>query len=106
MSAEVARVLREAADLIEPPGRWTRGWLARDRYGWGVLPLSIHAVCWCVRGAIHRVAPSHDLMLGAVMAAGDQAGTCTLSKWNDAPGRTADEIVAALRAAADEAERS
>lgn len=98
----MARILRKAAALIEPPGRWTQGWLARNRHGEGVAPNSSSAVCWCARGAIERYRGG----VATEEALEAQIGTLAIGAWNDDTQRTQDEVVAALRAAADEAERS
>ncbi|MFA6031846.1 MAG: hypothetical protein WC889_02965, partial [Myxococcota bacterium] len=53
----VADVLERAADLIEPEGAWTQGESARDANGKPLKQGSDHnAVCWCVLGAIGKVA--------------------------------------------------
>lgn len=108
MSAEVARVLRNAADLIEPEGRWTQCAAARDGEGRKVTPGDPRAVEWCGAGAIRRVAGGFgdvsDVAERAMNAWRDVVGHWLVGSWNDDKGRTADEVVAALRAAADEAE--
>ena len=106
MSAEVARVLREAADLIKPPGRWTRGVQARNDVGQPVSPLSPKAHCWCMVGAVRRVAGTNDhLMHGALDQLRANLGLPGPSTFNDARD-SAEPVVARLRRVADEAEAS
>ena len=96
MSAQVAADLRAAADVLERDG-WTRGaWLDEGRR--------------CVAGALTKAVmdlhpddnfdrayqSAHDTLSGHL-------GTAPML-WNDAHGRTAAEVIAALRAAADRAE--
>ena len=105
MSAQVAADLRAAADVLERDG-WTQG--------------DYHASdgCHCVVGAIEVATgywtssrPQHDLSVTArretavdVFEAVLESPADTVFDWNDAPGRTAAEVIAALRAAADRAE--
>lgn len=97
MSKELkpSEVLSQAADLIEPEGRWTQRSVARDAAGNVVHSLQDAAVCWCLVGAVQRVSSRQ--------AVGDEAldyvarlrgGTWS---YNDAPGRTQAEVVQALR---------
>lgn len=105
MSAEVTRVLRAAADLIESEGAWTTGAWARDADGVSVFPDEPSAVCWCAEGAIARVAG--DGLAGQetaeVINAVEQHIGRGIVTWNDTQ-RAARPVVAALRRAADIAE--
>lgn len=103
MSAQVAADLRAAADVLRRDG-WTQGGYKR-------------CGCYCLVGAtvstITDGAFAHPLALQGddewrrysemwdvlQRALGDPPAT-----WNDAVGRTADEVIAALLAAADVAE--
>lgn len=92
-------VLRQAADLIERTG-WCRRAFARDKRRRVVGFYSKDACRFCVRGAIYRV--------GGAGLNGDierllkrHIGTRHISDWNDAPGRTKDEVIATLRRAAE-----
>ncbi len=117
--AEVAAVLRAAADLIEPPGRWTQRFSARDVKGSPAGPTSPEAVCWCAYGALMKV--SIDLRVNDVCAAqsachralslfprpGVPVSYATFSsvpEFNDARGRTQAEVLQLLRKAAELAE--
>lgn len=107
MSAQVAADLRAAADVLECDG-WRQ-----ESYG---SPTG----CKCLYGAIHYVAScgqavsevnmDHDeldqaaRLESAVQLTIGAHGWLETLAWNDAPGRTADEVIAVLRAAADRAE--
>jgi hypothetical protein len=101
MSA-VAKVLNDAADLIERRG-WTTGASARDEQGYVVRVASPEACCWCVAGAVQKVTHDTDLPLTPVWRAlCDWLGLfeiCAIPGWNDRqPGP--EPVIAALRAAA------
>jgi len=89
--ATIAEVLEKAADLLEPEGRWTQ-----HAYGrWNGSGYS----CWCMFGAIDAIAS--DYKIGAQCNnVVDRVVGQGLVDWNDAPGRTQPEVVAALRRAA------
>jgi len=98
----VADILTAAADLIEKPGAWTQGALARHANGNPVGPAEANATCWCLYGALDRVTGVRCYEGAAAdVLAGMLPGT--VSGWNDRTGRTQAEVVAALRAAADKA---
>lgn len=97
-----SEILLKAADLIEQKG-WTRYGYARDEDGNDVNPTSRHAVCFCAIGAIR--ASANDRGLGslsrtAVRFAEDALDCNSLDDWNDEFGRTKEEVVEALRRAA------
>lgn len=95
----VADVLDRAADLIEPEGAWTQGAFARAKDGAPLLGGRCEqAVCWCMWGAVIKAGDGkHSNAIGDLL---DRiTGGATLS-FNDAPGRTQAEVVAALRSAA------
>jgi hypothetical protein len=96
---DVAKVLNDAADLIEPEGRWTRGAYARDVNGEIAIPVSPQACSWCAMGAIRHVAPDERLYALPVLRRylGDE--DIDLTRWNDAQP-TVQYVVAALQAAA------
>lgn len=99
--ATVPEVLARAADIIQQRG-WHQGWFIDRDTG---------AVC-CV-GAIRiaggltatpiydRDAAAHDLVLNARSRMFGHLKR-SVSVWNDEPGRTQAEVVAALRAAAEQ----
>lgn len=99
-----SEVLAKAADLIEPEGAWIQRSYARDRMGHFVDYTSPGAACWCAEGAIFRQIPDADMSdVNAVwrfiaMAEPEAHDT---PYWNDRPGRTQAEVVAALRKASE-----
>lgn len=100
----VADVLDAAADLIEPEGAWGQGAFARGSQGQPIGPFSPYATCFCLRGALVRVGAINARAENspATLALGFNSSSRLVS-WNDAPGRTQSEVVAALRAAATSA---
>lgn len=111
-------VLTTAADYLAEPESWGTGWFitadgsrcALGAITWAVAPddadgdpryhtASIHAAELLARYLISErnvpVAATGDDKLDVIETVGD---------WNDSPGRTAGEVIAALRAAADYAE--
>jgi hypothetical protein len=102
MSLTVREVLLAAAETCERG--WCRGSFALDETGDCVCSSSSVAVAWCVRGAIHRNAPTFALCDAAIDSFQqhlDSAGLGHAMEWNDQSGRTQAEVVAALRAAAE-----
>jgi hypothetical protein len=101
-----AKVLRRAAELIELPDAWIQGASVADESGqtlWCEFG-SPRAAKWCAAGAIntagHQIGVDLATIDAALMALLRSLGGSIL-EFNDAPERTADEVAAALRAAAD-----
>ena len=101
----IPETLNAAADLLTPEGAWTQREYARDALGNRTL-ITLDATCFCVVGAISKVSGLEPVQVersGAnqallkVINHPDDAG---IVYWNDTPGRTQAEVVAALRAAA------
>ena len=99
-------ILNAAADLIERTG-WTQGFSALDSYGDSCYISSPAATCYCAYGAVIK---SHaDLgggrgLLGPafdIFRANAQT-TDGVIDWNDQPGRTKEEVIAALRGASND----
>jgi hypothetical protein len=112
---EVTKLLRDAADLIEPDGKWVQGGLAGDKNGrpldGAVTGADFCGHCWCVVGAIDkawwnaRCVEKLDVSLRASNLAKSHLQTMLGMNpmyWNDLPGRTQEEAVSALRRAAQE----
>lgn len=100
----VADILDRAADLIEPEGAWIQGDWALDAEG---NAAGYHGgVCWCADGAILQVAHSIPGGPDEAWEAFTDAVGVSLIGFNDAPGRTQAEVVAALRAAAEKARQA
>jgi hypothetical protein len=102
----IAEVLTRAADLLEKPGAWTQGAFARDIHGHPIRCESEDAASFCAIGALY------SLRVGSWMADSCERRLSKFKRvemfaeWNDAPGRTQAEVVAALRAAAEKARQS
>lgn len=103
----LAATLNGAADLLAGPGAWMRGAFAATATGRVIGPEERPAVCWCLAGALMRSAPNtgaairDGVLERAHDAVGEVIGTFDLAGWNDAPGRTQAEVVAALRQSAE-----
>ena len=96
MSEAIAQVLERAAARCERG--WCRGVDALDKAGQSVPPESMSATRWCVYGAVHcDTNDSARFMALDFFASHIRA---LISHWNDAPERTQQEVVAALREAA------
>lgn len=89
-------VLRDARDLLNDPARWTQGAHARDHHGGPVGPAANAACAWCLLGALRRVARSASACDAAEDALHYMADIWDLAIWNDHPGRTHADIIAAL----------
>lgn len=106
-----SEVLAKAADLIEPKGAWTRGAFSRKsaRHKGKRRYVPFHeARCFCVLGAIAHVLGGNADETRAVNSDAaryldrlSEIGREGPVSFNDAPGRTQAEVVAALRKAAD-----
>lgn len=95
-------VLLKAAALVERG--WCQGHYALDDHGNPAL-VEDDASCFCAEGAIiaaGRTDSGSDFM-ETVRVLGRAIGVheSKIIAWNDAPGRTQAEVVAALRAAAE-----
>lgn len=98
----IARVLTAAADLLERKG-WTKGEYAKAKDGQGCDALSRRAECYCVAGAIHRVARSLDYSRRRVIENAVERHlrlpAYSITDWNDSR-RSAKTVIRALRSAA------
>lgn len=117
MSAQIAADLRAAADVLERDG-WTQGSFHRL--------VDEGRICHCAEGAIAVASGRHEDVRpdpvsnsmvdwkpntdasarhwDALDALAEVIDAHNIPSWNDTPGRTADEVIAALRAAADAVE--
>lgn len=59
--------LIDAKTLITPPDNWVVGDGARDKQGYRVDVTSSGAVCWCMAGAIAKMANINDWVLASQM---------------------------------------
>jgi len=73
---------------------WCQGAIAEDASGqWLVTPASLYAVKWCIIGALRVCNTTQEDLIRVGEYLGDHPG-----KWNDTPGRTQEEVIAALEA--------
>jgi len=85
--------------LIEGRARIARGWTqrvwARDAGGCASDGTAAEAVCWCALGALAGAEVDHISRamaeLGAALPEGAHHG---VDEWNDAPGRTHEDVIA------------
>ena len=101
MSAQVAADLRAAADVLERDG-WTQGDYVTE-CGRCVMG-AIAAALGGSYGETSVPYENHGRRYLALREIRNSVGTYDLDLWNDTHGRTAAEVIAALRAAADRAE--
>jgi hypothetical protein len=105
MELKISDVLDRAADKIAPEGAWTQGAWARTRPNAPgcIGPNETNAKCWCMGGAVRSVAPYTTLEGEALDRLRDycrEVFYADYDAWNDAPERTQQEVVTALREAA------
>lgn len=85
------------SEILEQYG-WTQGYFARDKSGMTMPSMSPYATCFCAVGAIKRsdfpTGSSLDVLREHIGAASVE----DVYRWNDAPGRTKDEVIAVLKA--------
>lgn len=92
-----ADVLRMARALVERPELWTQGAYSRDADGVGD-PDKVNIVCRCAEGAIMDAYAEDEVAAGttAWSILQEIVGDQSIPTWNDAPGRTHTEILAAF----------
>jgi hypothetical protein len=96
-------ILENGRDLVAQG--WTQGAYARDRAGDPVHPWNAQARAWSVMGAIvcgdetHQGRVPMGMLADAVIAVGAVLDTASLDDWNDMPGRTQADALAAFDAA-------
>lgn len=99
---ETLPVLEKARELIARPGGWTQGAGARNAYGVMVNTGADEAVCFCAWGALRHIAGDsiRNTNTGQVRCEAyrllGHPDPSELAEWNDAPGRTQEEVVAAF----------
>ena len=95
------QVLIEAKQLLVTMG-WTQGVFARDGRGLKVSPYGQEAACFCSLGALDSAAHKFGLQdhqwVGGRFVLSDLMGG-SISAYNDAAGRTQEEVIAAFDAA-------
>ncbi len=103
----VVDVLREVRALLADPNCWTQGEIARNRAGKPEFAESKEACCWCLVGAVWRVAgtgPEARQARRFLHVAIDGIPLGKIPNWNDTPGRTHAEVVVVVDRAIELAE--
>ena len=104
-----AETLRRARELLTPEGAWGQGYDALNGAGEAVSPTAHNAVCRCSYGALRAAGgdvygdAAREVLLQAIgleAAKGD-----SVINWNDDPGRTHAEVLAAFDRAIELAQR-
>lgn len=106
MEPDIAAALRAVKKLVERPEAWTKGAIARDAEGVEVNETDRSAVCWCLFGAIGRVAWREEEEVSRYLcrAGSSGPGPGEITLWNDAPERTHADVLALLDRAIKEVE--
>jgi len=112
---QVTDALVEVRQLLTPDGTWMQDGYAGDGSDYTCVPTSIMATCWCLDGAMLRVTqcdrkstdnPWRATLLARMTAAvaawlhpadGSRAAA-VIHDWNDAAGRTQEQVLASLDA--------
>jgi class 3 adenylate cyclase len=104
---DLAELLRAAAYLVGQPGGWTQHYLGRLKDGTGTYVRTMlrsgEIQSRCMLGALYseydrNPAPNIHLAYDAIVRT---IGTGLVADWNDAPGRTQEDVVGALLHAAE-----
>lgn len=103
---KASEILRAAKARISTPDRWTQGASARNAFGLHVTPFSEHATCYCGYGAIwsiknHGVLRHESSETYLSLSVGRH-----FPYYNDEPGRTHEEVMAAFDKAIQLAEEA
>lgn len=95
----VAELLRRAKERIATPDRWCQHYLSANEYVGSEDGLLPDACKWCLQGALSEEAPSYadfnaaNAMVRRALALPEEEG---VYDWQDAPGRTHAEVMAAF----------
>ena len=78
-------LLREMRKLLTKPHAWTTKALARTKTGLEINPNNKFAVCWCLLGAIHKIAQTQIELynLEAVLTENLPSDYSNIIKMND-----------------------
>ena len=95
MTTEV-KILRKMREILTPPGAWIQRAYAKKANGEACFPSNPEAICFCLRGALHRAQmpfPEYYIHLGTdpmydLMKVDES--------WNDQFGRTQEEVLAKI----------
>jgi hypothetical protein len=93
----VMEALNALDDKLSSPETWTQRSWARNAQGTEEFEFSSNAVCWCVLGCLMLLTEENHS--GTMNQAGqdtrillDQQAGYNISKWNDADGRTFQDV--------------
>lgn len=103
--AGALKILIEARRAIAEIG-WTQELYARDGRGYECHPRNVDAVCFCSIGALVRASDGSEAGYLEAETVLSQAMGGFIIPFNDEPGRTKGEILAAFDRAIASAERS
>lgn len=87
----------KAWQLIDSPEKWTQKSFARTDGGSDVSVFSSYAVCFCAYGALTRCYPGESDYQNAVAKLRKAVPHGYVAGWNDAKGRTWQEVHAVLK---------
>lgn len=109
MTNNVVAIARRAAELIR--SGWAQGAYARTADGWLVLPCDPRAVCFCASGAVERAYKELELDRREGIVAlnktfrdvikGEGYRFPGMINYNDADGRTAEEVASVFDCVAE-----
>lgn len=95
-------ILRKTRELLSEPVRWTRGAYARDASGADVPYDEQAATCWCLSGAVDLAGQGQSIAAARardyirVAIDSDDDSMVTIPTFNDDPGRTHADVLAAI----------
>lgn len=88
----------KAYEVIDSPEKWTQGYYATDANGKQTTSLSNDAICWCAIGALMKAyADDKDGNYALAFRKLNGAIRYDIINWNDAPGRTWEEVHGLLK---------
>ena len=102
---KASEVLEAVAELLSPEGRWTQRVFARNCVGLPINPESPSATCWCLQGAIQRIAGENGSIgtlttIAYAVSAQIPTKEASISVWNDRHDRTQQQVVTVAKLAA------
>lgn len=104
VTSEVLALLRRVRGRVTPPDTWTQDQFAATREGASCAVAAPDATCWCLEGAILAELPVgidtlevHRAVFDALhQTIGLRNSGLTLAGWNDAQGRTHEDVLCVL----------
>lgn len=93
-------ILTGVRELLADPAHWTKGVLARNADDFEVEPRDPRAACWCLAGAVTKVAGDYiviPILDDVAMKHGAvESDNCPFVELNDADETTHEEILKVL----------